>query len=123
MSMQFCGTGASARLLPPQSEEAIMLRRIGLWAFVGCAVALIWALIFWIFGPSNGEYPSQAAVLHYLGHTPLLPITAPVALLGRHYAITWAWSAVINAAIYVFIGLAIETIRLAVHSRRPRLRH
>jgi hypothetical protein len=115
--------GASARLLPSQSEEAIMLRRIGLWAFGGCAVALIWALIFWIFGPSNGEYPSQAAVLHYLGHTPLLPITAPVALLGRHYAITWAWSAVINAAIYVFIGLAIETIRLAVHSRRPRLRH
>ena len=52
-------------------------------------VALIWAAVFYILGPSNGEYPSQAAVLHYLGHTPLLPITAPVALLGRHYAITW----------------------------------
>jgi hypothetical protein len=44
-------------------------------------------------------------------------------LLGHHYAITWPWSAVINAVIYVFIGLAIETIRLLVHSRRPRMRH
>jgi hypothetical protein len=100
-----------------------MLRRIGLWAFGGCVVALAWALVFYIFGPSNGEYPSQAGVLHYLGHTPLLPITAPVALLGRHYAITWGWSAAVNAVIYAFIGLAIETIRLVAHSRRPRLRH
>jgi hypothetical protein len=99
-----------------------MLRRIGLWAFGGCVVALAWALLFYVFGPSNGEYPSQAAVLHYLGHTPLLPITAPVALLGRHYAITWGWSAAINALIYAFIGLAIETTRL-VAVRRPRLRH
>jgi hypothetical protein len=30
---------------------------------------------------------------------------------------------VINAVIYVSIGLAVETIRLVVHSRRPRLRH
>ena len=123
MSVPILRKNASARLLPSQSEEAIMLRRLGLWAFGGCAVALIWALVFYIFGPSNGEYPSQAAVLHYLGHTPLLPITAPVALLGHHYAITWPWSAVINAVIYVFIGLAIETIRLLVHSRRPRMRH
>ena len=100
-----------------------MLRRIGLWALCGCAVALIWALVFYIFGPSNGEYPSQGAVLEYLGHTALLPLTAPVALLGHHYAITWYWSAVINAAIYVYIGMAVETIRLAVQSRRPRLRH
>lgn len=100
-----------------------MLRRLGLWALGGCAVALIWALVFYILGPSIGEYPSQAAVLHSLGSTPLLPITAPVALLGRHYAITWAWSAVINAVIYVFIGLAIETIRLLADCRHPRLRH
>jgi hypothetical protein len=61
--------------------------------------------------------------LHDLGHTALLPITVPVALLGRHYAVTWYWSAVINAAIYAYIGLAVETIRLAVQSRRPRLHH
>jgi hypothetical protein len=100
-----------------------MLRRIGLWALCGYAVLLIWALVFYIFQPGNGVYPSQAAVLHYLSHTPLLPVTAPVALLGRHYAITWAWSAVMNAAIYACIGLAVETIRLAVQSRRLRLHH
>ena len=91
-----------------------MLRRIGLWALCGCAVALTWALVFYISGPGNGEY---------LSHMVLLPVTAPVALLGRHYAITWYWSAVINAASYVCIGLAVETIRLAVHSRLPRLNH
>ena len=91
-----------------------MLRRIGLWALCGCAVALIWALVFYISGPSNGEY---------LSHMVLLAVTAPVALLGRHYAIAWYWSAVINAAIYFCIGLAAETIRLAVHARRLRLNH
>lgn len=100
-----------------------MLRRVGFWALCGCAVALIWALAFYILGPSNGTYPSQGAVLHYLGHTVLLPITAPVALLGRHYAITWYSSAVINAALYGCIGLVVETIRLAVQSRRLRLHH
>lgn len=95
-----------------------MLRRIGFWALCGCAVALIWALVFYIAGPSNGQYPSQGAVLHYLGHTPLLPVTVPVALLGRHFAITWYWSAVINAAIYGCIGLFAETIRLTVRSSR-----
>ena len=52
-----------------------------------------------------------------------MPITAPVALLGHHYAITWYWSAVINAGMYAGIGLIVETIRLAVHASRLRLRH
>jgi hypothetical protein len=66
--------------------------------------------VFYISGPSNSEY---------LSHAFLLPVTAPVALLGRQYAITWYWSTVINAAIYSCIGLAVETLRLAVQSRRP----
>jgi hypothetical protein len=74
--------------------------------------------VFYILGPGNGEHPSQGAVLDYLGHMALLLVTAPVALLGRHYAITWYWSAVINAAIYVYIGLAVETIRLSFKSVR-----
>lgn len=100
-----------------------MLRRIGLWALCGCTVALIWALTFYILGPSNGKYAGQGALLHYLGHTALLPVTIPLALLGRHYhyAITWFWSAVINAATYALIGLTVETIRLTVQSRSPQL--
>ena len=100
-----------------------MLRRIGFWALGGLAVALIWALVFYLVGPSNGTYPSQGAVLNYLGHTPWVPITAPVALLGHHYAITWYWSAVINAGMYAGIGLIVETIRIAVHASRLRPRH
>lgn len=100
-----------------------MLRRIGVWAFCGCAVALMWALVFYILGPSSGHYASQGAVLRYLGHSPVLPVTAPVALLGRHYAITWYWSVVINAAIYACVGLIVETIRFAVQSSRLRLNH
>ncbi len=61
--------------------------------------------------------------MHYLGHTLLLPVTAPVALLGRHHAITWYWSTVINAAIYSCIGLAVETIRLTLRFSLLRLRH
>ena len=100
-----------------------MLRRVGLWALCGFAVALIWAAVFYVAGPSNGTYPSQGAVLYSLSHTPMLKITAPVALLGSHYAITWYWSAVLNAAIYACVGLAVETIRLAVQSNRLRLHH
>jgi hypothetical protein len=100
-----------------------MLRRIGFWALGGCAVALIWAAVFYFAGPGDGTYPTQGAVLYALGHSPFLKITAPVALLGRHFAITWYWSAVLNAAIYACIGLCLETIRLAVHSSRMGLHH
>lgn len=99
-----------------------MTRRIGIWALCGCAVALIWALVFYLAGPSMGSYPSQGAVLNSLGHSAWVPITAPVALLGRHYAITWYWSAVINAAMYACVGLIVETIRLTMRfsSAKPQ---
>jgi hypothetical protein len=101
-----------------------MLRRIGFWALCGFAVALIWALVFYIAGPSNGTYPSQDEVLRYLGHTPLLPVTAPVALLRAvPLRITWYWSGVINAAMYALAGLMFETIRLAIRSGHSRLTH
>jgi hypothetical protein len=100
-----------------------MLRRIGLWALCGLAVALAWAAVFYFAGPAFSQYPSQGAVLDDLGHTAWVPATAPVALLGHHYAITWYVSAVINAAIYAGIGLLFETLRLAVRSGQASLRH
>lgn len=100
-----------------------MLRRIGIWSICGCAVALIWTLVFYLAGPSNGQYPSQGAVLHYLGRTPLLPATVPVALLGHHYAMKWYTASVINAAMYGCIGMVVETIRLALRTSSARLRH
>lgn len=100
-----------------------MLRRVGFWALAGCAVALIWTAVFYTLGPSTGYYPTQGAALHDLGQSVLLRITAPVALLGRHHAITWYWSAVMNAAAYGCIGLAVETMRLALRSRAAGRSH
>ena len=101
-----------------------MLRRIGLWALCGLAVALIWALVFYVLGPSNGQYPNQFAVLQYLGHSAVLSVTVPsLALLGRHWAITWYWSLMINAATYAMAGLAVELIMLTFRSGFARLRH
>ncbi len=86
-----------------------MLKRVGIWTLAGFAVGLFWAAVFYMVGPSRGFYPSQGNVLHALGQSVWLRITAPVALLGQDYAITWYWSAVINAAVYGCIGLIVET--------------
>lgn len=101
-----------------------MVRRIGIWALVGFGVALIWALVFYLVGPSMWRYPNQGAVLDYLGHSAIVPVTAPVALLrSYHYPITWYWSAVINAAMYACVGLIVEMIRVTVRMSGTRLRH
>jgi hypothetical protein len=109
--------------LSSQCEEVPMSKRVGFWALAGFAVALIWAGVFYVLGPSNGLYPGQGEVLQSLGHSLLLRISIPVALLGRRFAITWYWSAVLNAAIYGCLGLVVETIRVAVQSSRLRLHH
>ena len=76
-------------LAKPSSDwRQSMLRRIGIWVHCGFPVALIWVLVFYSLGPSVGQYRSQSDVLHYLGQSAVLRITAPVALLGRHHAIT-----------------------------------
>jgi len=100
-----------------------MLRRVELWALCGLTVALMWAAAFYIVGTGNGEYPSQEAVMAHLGHSALLLVTAPVALLGRRYAITWYWSALFNAGIYACAGLVVEIVRLAFRLRSTGPRH
>jgi|SRR5579862_3641051 len=100
-----------------------MQRRIGLWALCGAAVALMWASVFYLLGPSVGRYPSQFALLQYLGHSLLLTLSVTLGLLGRHWAISWYLSAAINAATYALAGLFVELMRLAFshwsHSARP----
>jgi len=100
-----------------------MARRIGLWAFAGAAVALFWACLLYLLGPSNGHFPGQLGLLQYLGHSLLLTLSVPMALLGRHWAISWYASVAINAATYAVIGLAIEMTRLAFRSGHLRLGH
>ncbi|HUN84628.1 MAG TPA: hypothetical protein VMU48_09620 [Terracidiphilus sp.] len=100
-----------------------MLRRIGFWALCGFGFALIWAMVFYLLGPSNGFYPSQGEVLSYLGHSAALSVTVPVALLGRHYAITWYWSAAINAGMYAALGLGVEMVWVSLRSSLARVHH
>ncbi len=99
-----------------------MVRRIGLWGLAGAAVAFFWFLYFiWLTWDAYHGGPgfNFSATMEMI-----VNITAPVRpLFGRHYAVTWYWSIVFNAAIYAFIGLAVETIRLTLRSGFARLRH
>ena len=99
-----------------------MLRRIGLWAVVGAAVAFFWFLYFiWL---TWGAYHGGPAFDFSPTTETIVDITAPVRpLFGRSYAITWSWSLVLNAGIYACIGLAMEVIRVAFRSSVARLRH
>jgi hypothetical protein len=100
-----------------------MSKRIGLWALGGATVALIWALAFYSLGPSRGFYPGQADLLHDLSHSAALSITIPLALVFRHYPITWYESAILNAASYACIGLLFETLRMTMLATLARARH
>ncbi len=100
-----------------------MLRRIGIWSICGSAVALIWVLVFYFLGPSNGQYPSQFEVLQYLSHSAILSVTVPLVLLGHHWAITWYWSIVINALTYAMAGFVVELVLLPFRNGFVRLRH
>lgn len=100
-----------------------MLRRISLWALCGLAIALTWVAVFYLLGPSNGTYPNQFAVLNYLAHSTMLAVSVPLVMLGRHWAITWYWSLVINALTYAMAGLVFELILLPFRRGTWRLRH
>lgn len=90
-----------------------MLRRIGLWALGGLAVALFWLVLILIF--PRGRGPSVDWLI--------VQITVPFLPLARHIPISWYQSLILNAASYACIGLLVETIRLTVRSSYARLRH
>ncbi len=76
-----------------------MMKRIGLWAFAGCAVAVCWAFI-----------AATVGTRYNLGQSTLVAITIPLSLIGRIRAIPMTYYQVIlmNAATYALIGLAVE---------------
>jgi hypothetical protein len=99
-----------------------MGRRLVLWAVGGAAVAFLWFLYFvWLTWDAYHGGPG----FHFSPVTEtIVDITAPVRpLVGRHHAVTWYWSIVLNAAIYACMGLMVEGIRLMVRLSAPRLRH
>jgi hypothetical protein len=60
-----------------------------------------------------------AGPTHNLGRWPIVAITAPAALLGRHMALRYQWFILLNGAIYALLGLAIEPIRKLISGFNP----
>ncbi|HEY3626015.1 MAG TPA: hypothetical protein VGL00_07015 [Terracidiphilus sp.] len=99
-----------------------MLRRIGLWALCGLAVGFLWVVYF--YWHNYSAYHGGPPFSYSPATDTLIDITIPIrTLFGRHHAITWYWSMVLNAAIYASIGLVVESIRLTLRTGFARLRH
>jgi hypothetical protein len=99
-----------------------MLRRISLWALAGVAVGLLWVIYF--YWHNYSAYHGGPPLAYSSVTDALVDISIPIRpLFGRHHAITWYWSLVINAAIYAGIGFVVETISLTFRSGFARLRH
>lgn len=74
-----------------------MMKRIGLWAFTGFAIAVCWALIAAIAGP------------HYnLGRSAFVEMTVPISWVGRRIPLTYYAVILMNAATYMLMGFALE---------------
>lgn len=99
-----------------------MLRRIGFWALAGAGVAFFWFLYFtWLTWDAYHGGPgfTFGGVMEAI-----LNITAPIRpLFGRHFAVTWYWSIVLNAAIYASVGMTLEMLKLTFRFGFARLRH
>ena len=95
-----------------------MGRRIGFWALAGAAVGLLWVVYFYVHNYS--AYHGGPPLTYSAVTTMLVNITIPIGFLfGRHHAITWYWSVVLNAGIYAGVGLTLEMIRMALRAGKP----
>jgi len=76
-----------------------MKLRIAIWADVGALVVVLWALYISATSPTP------------LGNLwALVYLTCPIAL-ARHYALSFYFVLLINAATYALAGTVIETMR------------
>ena len=80
-----------------------MKYRIAMWASAGFLVAGFWALF------AVATFPSTSERMRDLW--PLISLTCPVAIAGRHYAISLYEALAANAVTYALIGLIAETLR------------
>jgi hypothetical protein len=84
-----------------------MKHRIAMWAGTGFLAAAFWALFAWATFPSTSE-----RMRHVWS---LISLTCPIALAGRHYAISVYVVLAANAATYALVGLMVETMRRQLH--------
>ena len=85
-----------------------MKYRIAVWAIGGLLVAGFWAFAFLTF-------PSSERIRDVW---PIITFTCPIALLGRHYAVSLYQVLAANSVTYAVVGLIIETLRRRLHHAR-----
>ena len=84
-----------------------MRSRIAMWASAGFLVACFWALFAFATFPSTSERIGDVWAL--------VSLTCPVAIAGRHYAISLYEVLAANAVTYTLVGLIVETLRSHLH--------
>jgi hypothetical protein len=80
-----------------------MKYRIVMWASAGFLVAGFWALYASATFPSTNERMRAVWTL--------VCLTCPVAIAGRHYAISLYEVLAVNTVTYALMGLIVETLR------------
>ena len=76
-----------------------MKLRIAIWTGVGALVVVLWTLYISATSPTP---PGNVWTLAYL--------TCPIAL-AHHYALSFYFVLLINAATYALVGTVVETVR------------
>jgi hypothetical protein len=84
-----------------------MKYRIAMWASAGFLVAGFWALFALATFPSTNERMRDVSTL--------ISLTCPIAIAGRHYAISLYKVLATNAVSYALVGLIVETLRHPLH--------
>ena len=76
-----------------------MKSRIAIWASMGALVVLFWRLYM------SATFPIPLGVVWTLVY-----LTCPIAL-ARHYALSFYFVLLVNAATYALVGMLVETVR------------
>lgn len=84
-----------------------MKPRIATWAGVGFLVAGFWAIFAAATFPSTNERLRDVWIL--------VSFTCPIAVAGKHYAISLYETLAANAITYALVGLIVETLRQKLH--------
>ena len=84
-----------------------MRLRIAIWAGVGALVVVLWTLYI------SATSPTPLGAVWTLAY-----LTCPIAL-AHHYALSFYFVLLVNAATYALVGTIVETIRR--HHKQTRL--
>ncbi len=83
---------------------------IAMWASAGFLVGGFWALFAVTTFPSTNERMRDV--------WSLVGLACPVAIAGRHYAISFYEALAVNTVTYALVGLFVETLRRQlIHSK------